>query len=1403
MSKHETNLPRAAQEHTGERESQRVVLARFPEPPFLVRFDPPPDYGADGSIELQRVVPGIQEPLPTGRRAWFQLKHTSSPECLADGSISYPIDTKNINYLGNHSCPFYVLYIRPTGELFFRWWRDVRGELDRDRPGWNQQHEVRIRFSRRVDNPLLREIEIELDAYWERSLEFYDGPYLLRFLQVEQARRSLQPDTLFVGRQKEMDALIRRMARGNVVPIVGAPDAGKSELVRQCLCEPTALERLGTVLGTPLALLHVDVRRHMAPRLLRGLAFALGVHKIRQIEPDETTRQARERALLLGEEFPARVRGQYLVAFIDSAHLCLDQPVECEDLDELLTSEAFRSGCAVLVCRWGAAPNGKGTRTREAELSVGALSPTEAATLMEQLGVDRAAASGAVKSAQELQEVLLPGVIRQGVATFRVGVAEGRLASTSEALVNELLDAIDRVVREILMGLGMNEVQTADGRATPLATLMAMSLLGRQVVRDTDLGRAELPQPPFSELRQVGWVEQLPGQGYQLTGFGCRSLRQEFQRWVRREPPALGGLRTVVRALEQLVDVIGRRTGEDRFDEFGQTLEEAVAWAREGGLGGSQVEAVLFRALLPYVVDDVFFPILVEEAEAVREELRTVERPGDLASAAAELVLAARSDVDAAQLLDRLRAAVDAAAQAPLLLAIHLRALDVAALLGQRRHHRYREILAIRRALLNRLLRLNDVEAADVAVLKWSVSWILNTAALAVALGEITLARQTADAARTAVGRLPAPRTSYGATDRLWLESRVAQVESRLQPNTSERATKLREALDAAFAALASTPGAARWVRFAIRAAHRLSEELRTEEERERLLDDTYERLTTIFGAPSGWPLGVRAQAAALARDIAALDADPDRRLQQVQRPLGLLEPAAPEALSLARLGDSRPLLVLARSYAFAGTSYDEIGEVGSASDCRRKALLLTREAHDAAPSADGWELHLRLIDQQESPGLEAAWHTDALGRPRSRIGPDLRDNMKAARAWLNSMSFWDGEEGRLALWCLQREWQSEGSLVRWAAATQGPNGPWDEMDPVTKRRALARKHRERQGALDAIERKSGPILDIYLARMWNEAQFQRLLAIYGNHVVDNSTVFRHLDAAKTLWPDNHALSAEEGRYQRYVWNYPAAIVALRYVVAAAPRGRQRREAAADLVEVLLTASKHCEQIEFDDGSTAGGASLVAEARTLLSELLGFRHVSREGGMLRDWADLEAGVSLDWRALDEAFHRVVGDVDAYATTLVGNLDELRAREPDLPERLADLVLTHYTSAEVLRGLGSLYVRRAELGVSPDPAADCRKAYAAFLACRVLEIAWSGSRKESATTSYQRGRAILAAANITGKLTPFNAHFEGRRSLVHLAETLFSRAVGLTVGLFHAEAKRRQSEAARLQRLLSR
>lgn len=1390
----EKNLPIDDKGAEGERESIRAA-ARLFEPRFIFRSDSPPDRGADASIELRREVSGHWR--ATGMRAWCQLKHTSAPHRLIDGSMSHPIDTKNINYLGNYPCPFYLLYVRPSSEMFFRWHRDVLNELNLKRPGWNETEMVKIRFSRQVDESVFKEIETEIDCYFAQVAQLLDGPRFVRFAQEESTRGLLSPNPLFVGRHRELAELKGRVRRGSVMTVTGEPDAGKRELVRRSLCDPAMLTCLRNSLDGPLALLVVDASAHLEPRILRGVAWAIGVQKSWDIALEEATSRLRERTNLVAESLPSRVQGQRLLAIVENAEHCLDEMNERLDLDALLASEPFRSGCAVVISAWGTPPNGKGKLTVQPETRVGSLPPDDAITLFRALGFDHRLSSSVVDQAKHLPELLLPGVIIRAAGTFAIHTSVGQHAATSEALLDQLLFARDRLIMNVLEGLNINDqIMLSDGSPGPLAVLTAISILGRQAIDVAELADLGLSESLLAKLCKLGWVAQPTKETYCLTDEGYRSLFRVFESLTDSMSLRDDTIGIVTDTVQRLLGVLAACLSEDDFDRFSLALEAAIVRIRHIGLGGTRLESVLIETHLPYVVDDAFFPTSLEMASFVREKLSSVGRLDDVAGTVAKLVLTVRSGVDADQFLIGLRAGVKAAAKSKDLSGVHLRALDFATFLGQRRFHQYREILESRRELSDRLLVWLESEAADVAVLKWSTSWLLNTAHLAARVGETEVAREISDAARAAVVRLPQPKTPHGASDRLWLASRLAQIEGKLQAAPSQRIERFEKAVVAAFDALASSPADARWIRFALRAAHRLVNELRSDDQRDRLLGKVEDRLTDIFGDYSAWSLSLKAQVTALARDTAVLSADPEQRLRQLRRFLDRFQPSTDETKLLASAGDDRAALVLARSCAFAANCSEDLGKSEAASKYMREAFQLTREIATAAPSASSVLLYLKLLDKQESAHPETAWHMDAVADIRSMISPNLRKSIRAAQSLLSNLPYWGSEEGDLALWCLQREWRSQGNLECWAASTQDVKQPWDELDLDTKRQRLKRKHRQRQAALDKVERRTGPLLDLYILRMRNEAQLQRLLAVYGKHIPDEKPVLQHIESAKLLWPYSYTILKEEGRFWRYVWNYVPAIVSFRQVVSTAPSGAVRREAMVDLVEALLTAAIHNDTVVLADGSIADSTSFVAEARTLLTELAGFRHISREVAMLRDRADLEAGIPLDWQAIDDAFHAVVGDIDAYPATIVDNLDDLREGHPDLAESIADLVVTHFTSSEVLRDLGSLYLRRVDLGRSPDPTLDCRKAYAAYEACRILETAWRSDR-ETSVTSYLRGRAILTAARTTGELTPFRAPLEGKRHLLHLAEALISRAVSLSVGQFHLEAKRRHSETARL------
>lgn len=1395
MTNETMNLPIVAQTQDGTWESERAMKEIF-EQRFITRLSEERDFGVDGSIELKSLIPNTLNYYATGRRAWFQLKHTSSSKRLKDNSISYQIETKNLNYLQNYACPFYILYFQPSKELYFRWWRDIRDELSRVNPAWNKQEFVTVKFSRLVDHQILSEIELEIETYTDQAVLLFDGPNFVRFVNSERAKRLLQPDNVFIGREQEFEHFKQRITRGTVVPVKGMPDAGKSELVRQFLVNPTSLHYLEKHLGSPLSLVIVDVGVHLAPRLLRSLAYSLGVHKFREPELADFNVMNHERALLLGQDWPMRVQGQHVLVIVENAHL-LTETAEQNSLENFLSTEPFRSGCAVVVSRWGDVNVDKGFRIREVDVDVGSLLPSEATTLLTELLLDDHLVSITIDTIQEIPELLLPGVLRRGASTFKIGVSEGRFGYESDRLIDELFAATEYLAEEVLKRMDCCTFNAPSGAITPLVTILAMSVLGRIYPWSEDFDSLVLPEPPFYILQKAGWAI-LVEDNYQLTGIGCRTLRRELIRFNEREGATIDVISLVADRVGYIVTKVSDRIGETCYDDFAKNMEEAIAWVRESGLAETTLEARLIQKLLPFIVDHVFFPITSDSVVAIQGEVNDVGQANRLPSAIADLVIAVRSNFTADDFLSRLQNAVHVAVETPSLLPIFLRALDISAFIGLQRYQRPREIYSIRTLLIPRLICVNNSERIDAASLKWAASWILNTAYVASKIGNNEMTTDILKLAESAVGRLPDPKAAYALNDFLTLKLRLAKIQFRLLTKRFDCVAKLREILAIALKGFANSPNEQRWLISATRCANSVAAELYTDEERYQLVNNLIADVSDVSGDLSTWPLMIRGPIAASLRNIARNNIDDSNRLKLVLKAIDLLRPKSAEAITMAHLGDSRFLLVLARTLDFAAVCYKNLGETDKSSKCWYDSEHFFQEALKANPSAYAWKTYLKFIGQIENQGLSSDSHSDFFAKDNLVIGPQLKKNLALAREWLESRLHWTIEEGRLALWCLQCDWQSQGNLERVAIVTQSVNVSWESLNKERKQGVLSRKNLKRQADLDVIERKSGPFFEIHLARIRQEAQYQRLKAIYSNHKLDSAKVDLYFKNAKELWPDNPYILLEEGRFYRYVWDYPRAISSLRNVVAVTLNGYIRKQATIDLVEVLLTAAEHCEVIKFDNRGCIDQASLINEAMLLIESLEAFRELSMNTALLRDRVHLESGCPINWDDVDKTFTMVIGDIDAYATTLINHFELLHNYNPGLALHIADVVKKRCTSTDALRNMGKLYLRGAQLAVSPNVVSDlCRKAYAVFLACRVLEKAWSNNQSESPTTCYHRGMAILVAAKASGNLTPFDAPLEDKKNLVHLADTLFSRAVGLTIGLFHAENKKCQSEATLL------
>jgi hypothetical protein len=103
------------------------------------------DYGVDGTLEI------LTTEGATNMRAHVQLKGRSGTELNADGSCSVSIETSNLNYLLNGTCPIYVLFRPENKELRFAFARPEWKRISAANPDWRQNGSITVRFVRMLD----------------------------------------------------------------------------------------------------------------------------------------------------------------------------------------------------------------------------------------------------------------------------------------------------------------------------------------------------------------------------------------------------------------------------------------------------------------------------------------------------------------------------------------------------------------------------------------------------------------------------------------------------------------------------------------------------------------------------------------------------------------------------------------------------------------------------------------------------------------------------------------------------------------------------------------------------------------------------------------------------------------------------------------------------------------------------------------------------------------------------------------------------------------------------------------------------------------------------------------------------------------------------------------------------
>ena len=1391
--------PTTGPTHQGMLASLRAVRSLFEPNGFTVRDEKEQDFGVDGTIEIGDYDPATQYYSWFNLRAYFQLKHTSAPNILKDGSISYPIETKNLNYLNTQLRALYLLYDLKNDQLYMRWHHHIIVELMRSNSRWHEQETINVHFSRIVTKETLIEIETEIFAHARQVLQLHDGPGLVRNFNAQHVPDSLIAHEPFVGRKHEFALLENNIAPNAVLPVIGLSDSGKTELIAHILNHQAIMKRVAGKFPLPLGLLFVDLGPHISNRVLRSLAFSLGVSKLRgleEIELDEVVAKRQAQALLLGQILPARLQQCSVLAVFENSQEVIADMTERKDLEQVLASDVFRNGAAIIIYHHSPFPLTGEKRLVKNAIQLANLPRPDAEELLAYLVKNPSLAKDAVKDAEGIEEVLIPGAIIRGAEDFKQRLESGSIDRAGTVLFESVFNASSLNARHILAAVNCDQILHPDGTLGFLVTLLVMAVLADIDITEDLLNDAGLPVPPFRVLEDIHWIAR-KSRGYRLTDIGRNGLRYEA-RLLLNEDQSSVNRSTLSESIVSLLDVLGKVNFDDEMERHSRAIEASIAWLRSQVPTAGDVQDRLLAALLPYTVDDMIFPLSQRESTEFNERIHVSDHVNNLSSLTAEIAAITRYGSDSKTFLEKFRKAVEIASEANFLSPQNLRALDTAAYICARRFRLNKEVLQVRQSLIPRLKRIISQGAlVSVGSLKWSISWMLNTADLYLRTGDTSSINELLKDVTEMLQMMPQPNQPHEVIDwnRLWL--RLRRVEGKAVSDQPTRVRKFQEAVSYALSSFIVSEGHEQLLRLYINCVYHLVNEMKGDVQRANIVDVALENLTQVYGDTEGWTIYVRCLAAALIRDAANLDEDMEQQFQQTQKALNLLAPIKKEAISLTKLGDTSALLALIRTQVRWASCQWYMGKVSDSNLTHTEARKLSRIALDTAPSAEVWDVALYLQDQENGSLVEGEWIPDPFNTPRKEIQPNLRKLIAASRTWAYKLAAPGPDVGEVVLWCLRREWIAEGSYERWAPHRIAAEEDWDHLPKERKWEILKRLHKERQSNLDAIERRFGAFLNLYLMRARNEAQFQRSIAIYGNHQFETDTTFKVFTAAAKIWPDDTRIWEAEANLHNYLWNFAEAILGYRKIRVATTNGNQRREITIALVSNLLTVAIYCSDLKFPDGTIVNKDEIIAEARSLLAELEGFKHGSRAISILRDRVEYEAGVEIDWASIDAAFNVVIGGVDSYLDTVVHNLDELLYTKPTLTSDLASIVYENFTEASALRSMGSLYLRRAEKRGGADPMLDCQRAYAIYNACRILERSLFG--KELPITSYQRARAIMTGILISYNPNPFPAYLGNKRNLLGVADALFQSAASKTVNFFHNEIRQRIKEVARIKK----
>lgn len=1239
------------------------------------------------------------------------------------------------------------------------------------------------------------------------------------FFAPNWGRTGLPPKLLlwhgpFVGRLSQLNTLGASIAQGTVIPVTGPLNAGKTSLLCKFFTDETSTSKLVDRFppDTPIGLCYIDLSSfeyHQSP-VLRGLSVALSakVDSVEQLaDPVNSDRQLR--AYLLENLIPSSFQGISPILVFDQADQVLESRSMRDELDKLLGRNELRVGAAVVATTSQDIPDGNGKRLLETPITIPEqeLAPNESRDVQRYISEATGESEMSANAVQRLVDdgmfaAFKPRDVVKAITILQENEQAGAPPIDAEQILSALYQANAEVavepVLEQLSDLDPTPQAMDGNKLSSLGWFLALSILGdcrfsQEVVErhvSATIVGAAIGRGLFTDLDGL----------LQLDSHYRRALRIHLSQVVFTSTDGEhdGDFAAAVGEVLNST-LLSVRDGDHALG----TVDEAYSWVKRNLPHAVALQSTLAGFLMKDGIDDVIFPVARDDAIAL------VERAEEKADTAEEMLsqrlvaLAAgvRFEADGNELYASLVAAIDAVERVDELQGRiwgeDLRIVDLAAVVAARRCRRFADVLS-QRERIGGVIRqqIHDHADNDLRLAKWGVSWFLNSAFLAVSIGHMSQAQEYLHFAREEMAFLPTPKKDYARADAAWFEARITTLEARIEP--SSRVIKLQDAVTATRKAL-SVHGNAnpQWCHRHMSAVRRLLAELPNAAERQHAIDDAISEIMSAceLADATELTLPVRVDVARLIRHGARFLAGPEDRLAMANDATAILATAEADLRSSADSGDTEGLLELARLWAFIAGCHKQLENDEVAKEYLVKGRQLAGVALKCSASAAAWYLYLRLLDW-ETTGLEWDSHVAYRDIPSAQISAELREAMKNHRQWQKKSGQFAALNGKVALWCRERKWQEEGFFHDIANQKYGKK--WCELSPRTRRKEIEQRYKDRNKPFGWLKRNFEPFPELYRALAWHETQYRRLVGVPqngGNGKCDPEPVLKIFREAKKYLPDNWRIISEEARLYRYIWDFPPSIALFREAILMVSRIEEQRRLKTELAEVLLTASIFA----LENQSRFDRVNSLQEAFGYIQDVEPFQRHSRSVAVLRDRIAFELGENLDWKQLDETYNLVFRD-DDYVNSIIVHSPELRRAEPKLTNDLGDAVQQHFTDVDVLRSFGSLFLRRAEtLDDSVEAIERAKQAYAAFNACRILEVRRLYhdvlyDEREISTTRFERARAILVAAERSQDVNPLGVDIEGKRSELTYAGGLFHSVADRSVGAFHNAAERFMKKA---------